>query len=205
MKRTGLIGVVLLLCLSLSTTGCLCGRYARPCGPILGCASPVGAGVVDYVDGQPGACEADCGTNCAPAAGYGTYPRYYGGNPFGCLNTIGNGIANVGEGAVCLAASPFIFVGKIITGGCYGYEWYPNCGCSGEVYYGDNCYQQHDFCNPCAGAATTGCSRCSGGYSEGIQPAVPAVNPQPSKVSQTSFRQMQPQRLVAPPRPAVVR
>lgn len=214
MKRTGLIGVVLLLCLSLSTTGCLCGGFARPCGPMFGCAAPAAVGVVDYVDGANGG---DCGT-CAPApvVGYG-YPAC--GYPSGtCLATIGSGIISVGEGAVCLAASPFILVGKLICGGACGYERYPTCGCSSESYYGDNCYQAHDFSDPCCGngyaTGSTGCARCSGGFTEGIQPEnAPVVNPvakpQPTRISQTSYRamphQMPPQRLAAPPRPMILR
>lgn len=207
MKRIGLIGVVLLSCFSLSTTGCLCGRLARPCGPVLGCAAPAGVGVVDYVDGQSGSCGTDCGYGAVPSVGCGpAYPCYPYANG-SCLTAIGNGVINVGEGVICLAASPFILVGKIVTGGCGAYELYPNCGCSSEVYYGDNCYQAHDFCDPCkAAGTTTGCSQCSGGYSEGIMPgATPIQGTQPTKITQTSFRSLQPQRLAAPPRPPVIR
>ncbi len=179
------LGIVVLLLLS--APGCVC--WPGYCGPgysgpgygggacppgMLGCGSLLNpGGVVDYVDGTPGA---DCGTNCAPNTGiFGGSPCVAHGVPHctSCLGRVVNGVYALGEGALTLAASPFILLGSLISGGPCGYETYPNCGCSNEIYYGDNCYQPHDFNDPCTGcggqpAANSGCANCGGGYAEGI-------------------------------------
>jgi hypothetical protein len=240
MKRAGIFGVVLLL--SLSVAGCACytgnyGGYGRS-GVPNGCGSIVHNGVVDYVDGNSEACNTDCGTGYV---NYGcTAYRPCGlSNCAACLGNLVNGVFALGEGAFCLAAAPFVLVGNLLGGGYGGYEMFPNYGCSNEVYYGDNCYQPQDFCNPCSGVdscgcgsgtASNGCSRCSGGYTEGIQVEgevskansgyrpltqsvrIPAYNVQTNQhrsISQTMFRQpVQTQRVVppqrmTPPRPQV--
>jgi hypothetical protein len=241
MKRAGIVGVVLLL--SLSVAGCACypgyysgyGRLGMP----YGCGSVVNNGVVDYVDGNAGTCEtADCGTGYA---NYGcTSYRPCGlSNCANCLGNLVNGIFVLGEGAFCLAAAPFVMVGNLLCGGYGGYEMYPNCGCSNEVYYGDNSYQPHDLCDPCGnvdvcgctnGVASSGCSRCSSGYTEGIQVdgntsktnssykpltqpvRIPAYNAQTNRtrpISQTMYRQpaqtqrVAPAQRMTPPRPQV--
>lgn len=186
MKRVLFLALVLLSAVSM--VGCCSSPgYARRC-PTYGACGTVGVGVVDYVDGGPGACEADCGTTCG--ANYGTTcgagcSGVYSGGAVGCggcrqssctdcLQCVGDGIRVVGESALGLVAAPFIVARHMICSGCNGYESYPNCGCSNEVYYGDDCYQMHDFCDPCAcGGGTvkghSGCATCNGGYSEGIQ------------------------------------
>lgn len=188
MKQTGIFGVLLLL--FLPAMGCVCqpgyygGNCANPCQPNAcgvpwGCGSIIHQGVVDYVNGPPGGGEAECGCGGSCATPCGSVCGSCTSNCGSCLGTLGNGILVLGEGAFSLAASPFILAGHVIRGGPCGYETYANCGCSNEVYYGDNCYQQHDFCDPCAGScdpcgcgtsvATTGCSRCANGYREGVQ------------------------------------
>ncbi|MDR1271373.1 MAG: hypothetical protein LBK82_17840, partial [Planctomycetaceae bacterium] len=177
MKRAGIVGVVLLLSLSVAGCSCYTGGYGRS-GVPYGYGSVIQQnGVVDYVDGNSATCDTDCGTGYA---NYGcTSYRPCGlSNCAACLGNLVNGVFVLGEGAFCLAAAPFALVGNLLCGGYGGYEMFPNYGCGNEVYYGDNCYQPHDFCNPCAGvdpcgcgggAASSGCSRCSGGYTEGIQ------------------------------------
>ncbi|MDR0337250.1 MAG: hypothetical protein LBI18_09190 [Planctomycetaceae bacterium] len=240
MKRTRIVGVILLL--SLFVAGCTCyngyyGGYGRS-GVPYGCGSVIHNGVVDYVDGNSAPCDTDCATGYT---NYGcTSYRPCGlSNCANCLGNLVNGVFVLGEGAFCLAAAPFALVGNLLCGGYGGYEIFPYNSCSNEVYYGDNCYQPHDFCNPCdnvdscgcgSGAASSGCSRCSGGYTEGIrvetetskpntgyksltQPVrIPAYNVQTNRtrpISQTMFRQpTQPQHLtppqrMIPPRPQV--
>ncbi len=175
MKQTffcaGVFGTVVLLLFSAS--GCVCQPGYGLCGSVMH------QGVVDYVDGPTGA---DCGANCGPGVGGyvgGTCVPHGMNNCASCLGAIGNGVRVIGEGAFSLAASPFIVLGSLISGGPCGYETFPNCGCSNEIYYGDNCYQSHDFCDPCADscgdsygspmAARSGCATCSGGYTEGVQ------------------------------------
>jgi hypothetical protein len=242
MKRAGIVGVVLLL--SLSVVGCSCypgyyngyGRLGMP----YGCGSVVHNGVVDYVDGNTGTCETDCG---AGYANYGNCAAPY--RPCGlsncatCLGNLVNGVFVLGEGAFCLAAAPFVMVGNLLCGGYGGYEIYPHNACSNEVYYGDNCYQPHDICNPCSdvdacgctnGVANSGCSQCSGGYTEGIRVdgdtskansnykpltqsvRIPAYNAQANRIrpiSQTAYRQptqtqyTTPAQRMTPPRPQV--
>ncbi len=163
-------------CYNPCNTGGYCGSVIAPysCGP-----SSCGGRGIDYVDGGPNAGYADCG-----GGGCGVRFPSYG---YGCGRHVVNGIRVIGEGAVGLVAAPFVLVGSLIKDGCYAS--YPNCGCSNEIYYGDNCYQPHDFCdpcgngcNPCGGSAgmetvghpypptPPGCSRCAGGYTEGLQP-----------------------------------
>ncbi|MDR1963787.1 MAG: hypothetical protein LBQ50_08405, partial [Planctomycetaceae bacterium] len=68
MKRAGI--VVVLLLLSLSVAGCACyPGYNNGCGSSAlpyGCGSLIHNGTVDYVDGSPGACNADCGSPGVP-------------------------------------------------------------------------------------------------------------------------------------------
>ncbi len=163
--KHGILGLtVLVFC---SCLGCVCspsGTIANPCGSI---PCTIGPGVVDYVDG--GSCAGD-----APCGGCG-YVR--DGQCGQCLGRLGNGIGVVGGAALDLVAAPVVLASKIVAGGSCVYETYPNCGCSNEVYYGDNSLQAHDFCDPCGTvgggtvgfAASSGCSSCNGGFTEGIQ------------------------------------
>lgn len=185
MKRVIFLGIVLLTAATM--VGCSCYPYGYNRSCMTGACTT--GGVVDYVDGGPGAGEANCGgyvSGYGGGCGCGSVGcgSSYGGD---CLRCIGNTIKVVGEGALAVAAAPFVIAGHIICSGCNGYETYPNCGCSNEVYYGDNCSQQHDFVDPCGKggdcgcgtSATTfsGCARCSGGYVEGVQPAGNPGNP----------------------------
>lgn len=189
MKRILFFGVVILT--AVSTIGCACYSpgFGRSCGLSRAC------GPVDYVDGGPGACEANCGGSYATGCGssHTSCGSSLGVTPCAdCLVCIGNGIRVVGEGALAIAASPFIIARHVICAGCNGYGSYPNCGCSNEVYYGDNCYQAHDICDPCGCSpspcttttGTSGCSHCNNnGYSEEIQPDSHSVPVDESKVS----------------------
>ena len=222
MNKTLLFGGLLLSLLG--TIGCACygpgygyGNFGGQCGGVIApysCGpSSCGDQGVDYVDGGPGAGNADCGGNYVQGC-YGQRYGHYGNGS--CANCIGNGLRIVGEGAVGLVAAPFILVGSLFNCGAYGN--YYGCGCSNEVYYGDNCSQPHDFCDPCGGngcdsgwvspnrvgqlaypPTTPGCTHCNGGYSEGIQPgqqpvaATPASRPQ-SILPMSMQRPMQAQR-----------
>jgi hypothetical protein len=240
MKRAGIVSVVLLLCLSVAGCACYSGYYNSygRLGVPYGYGSVKHNSVVDYVDGNTGTCETDCGT------GYANYDctsyRPCGlSNCANCLGNLVNGIFVLGEGAFCLAVTPFVMVGNLLCGGYGGYEIFPHNSCSNEVYYGDNCYQSHDLCDPCGnvdacgcvdGVASSGCSRCSSGYTEGIrvdgdtskpnssykpltQPVrIPAYNAQTNRtrpISQTMYRQpaqtqrMTPVQRMTPPRPQV--
>lgn len=192
MKRAAFFSVIVLTVLSM--TGCAC--YGPGYGYKGSCASscsPCGSNQmgIDYVDGFPGACEADCGSapSCGPASGYAQPgcggSSYNGYNTAGscssCLKGVGEGLKVLGEGALAVVSAPFVLAGHVLcgnscgNGGAYGGgSTYPNCGCSNEVYYGDNCYQPHDFCDPCGcGGPTNGstnCPNCAGGFTEGIQP-----------------------------------
>lgn len=212
MKQVAILGMVLLL--AAYSAGCAClspgcgmngGRVYEgsccetiapySCGP-----SSCGGMGVDYVDGGPGAGLANCGSYNACGMNMGCYG---GGCGMGCLSAVGNVVHVVGDGVLTIAASPFVLVGHLFAncgsrggyGGCGGLS--NGCGCSNEVYYGDNCYQPHDFCDPCMGESCgcgtgcsvsgysvggsymggysggtttpTGCTRCAGGFSEGIQ------------------------------------
>ena len=185
MNRILLLGGLLLSLLG--TVGCACfgpgygygyGNIGAPCSGVIapyscGPSSCGGMGT-DYVDGGPGACDANCGGNY----GYRGPQQGYLGNG-DCTRCITNGLRTIGEGAVGLVAAPFVLAGSLLNCGSYG--TFNGCGCSNEVYRGDNCYQPHDFCDPCGGnvgperightypPTTPGCGRCSGGYSEGIQ------------------------------------
>jgi len=213
MNKILLLGGLLLSILG--TVGCACyspgygpgygyGNCGNPCSGAIApysCGpSSCGGQGVDYVDGGPAAGNADCGGNYSP--GYCGSPNgcngYYGSGD--CGRCVGNGLRVIGEGAVGLVAAPFVFVGSLLN--CGGYGNYSGCGCSNEVYYGDNCYQPHDFCDPCGGNANggnvcssagpdrvghaypptaPGCSQCSGGYSEGVQTTEPTTaSPQPT-------------------------
>lgn len=184
MKRFLLLGFVLFTAISLS--GCAC--YGPGFG--YGYGGACGSGYtdcpgVDYVDGGAGASEADCGAGCSSGYTVGCGGSVGGLNScspcVSCLSCVGDGIRVLGEGALGLVMAPFVLVGNILCNACHGYESYPNCGCSNEVYYGDNCYQPHDFCDPCACGAVAGnghrgCAQCSGGYTEGVQAADTAQN-----------------------------
>ncbi len=217
MKNIHLIGLCALLVLS--CLGCACGFPGGPCNTF----SYMGPGVVDYVDGGMCAGEAVCGDcgivtnsigcNTCGGMGYGV-GRMRGANRGQCLNRVGNGIAVVGGAALDLAAAPFVVAGKILTGGCC-YETYPNCGCSNEVYYGDNCYQAHDFSDPCAcggvvnsgTVAGGGCSSCGEGgmrieHSTIIE-SDPIIESQPVTPNAVMELPSQPLSMRSPPRRSV--
>ena len=222
-----------LLALVLGTIGCACyapgygaGNYGVSCGNVIapyscGPSSCGGAGV-DYVDGGPGAANANCaGCYSSGYMGYrGFQSGYYGNGD--CRRCITNGLRVVGEGAVGLIAAPFVLVGSLFN--CGAYANFQGCGCSNEVYYGDNCYQPHDFCDPCAGNAcgpagpdrvghaypptAPGCSHCNSGYREGIQPGEPvSMAPAPlMRRSQSNILQSSMQRpLVQNQQPVMLR
>lgn len=246
MKRVGIFTIVGLLVMS--TLGCACGY--RTCGSNYGCNGFVANRVVDYVDGPIGGGIAECGdgcyTDCGPCDATSVCSSPCGiascgsANCHSCAPYLENSLRTIGRGALTVVAAPFIVVGQIFNGGngC-GYETYPNCGCSNEIYYGDNCLQCHDFCDPCGNvsacgcggsAANSGCSRCSGGYVEGIhfegETEIETINDganyyrnvpqnkvvmrngrqvtlrQPVQVTQNSANQTK--RLTVPPRPVVV-
>lgn len=183
MKRVLLLALVLLSSVSIVGCACYTPGSARPCSTGM-CGT---VGVVDYVDGGPGACEADCGATCGGGCvGYGNYRQSPGTD---CLQCVGESIRVVGEGVLGIAAAPFIVAKHMICSGCNGYESYPNCGCSNEVYYGDDCYQMHDFCDPCACGGTvkgnSGCATCNGGYSEGVQASPDVTGNVPARRIQT--------------------
>lgn len=197
MRHAVCLGVV--FSISMFLTGCAC--YPGGCGFGGMCTYPYTAGTVDYVDGIPGGGEADCngcyagdgcgcGKRSCPSGGGVSYDNGYPCSPcFECLRSVGHGIRAVGEGVLAVAAAPFVILGHAI---CTGYEYYPNCGCSNEVYYGDNCSQAHDY-NPCCSTgyvntASSGCTNCSGTVTEGIQPADNndgLINNQPTSMETT--------------------
>lgn len=232
MNRILMLGSLLLTVLG--TVGCACygpgygyGNCANPCGNVIapyscGPSSCGGVGV-DYVDGGPGGGNADCGGSnyqgsCGPQYGCGTQNGCGQSLGYGAGSCVGSGLRTIGEGAVGLVAAPFILVGGLLNTGSGG--TFAGCGCSNEVYYGDNCYQPHDFCDPCGGngcgsgcgsagpdrvghaypPTAPGCSRCNGGYSEGIQPgeAVTASTmqapPQPIRRASQNIAPMSMQR-----------
>ena len=202
MNKILLLGGLLLSVLG--TVGCACygpgyGSFGDPCGSAITPYRYGGIGV-DYVDGGPGAGNTDCGGHFS--RGYCGPGHLVGGD---CGRCIANGLRVIGEGAVGLVAAPFVLVGSLINCGAYGN--YYGSGCSNEAYYGDNCYQPHDFCDPCGGTAighapsSAGCSQCSGGYSEGVQPGEPVtMSPKPpvrrpqQSLAQSMFRPVQFQR-----------
>ncbi|GHT35879.1 hypothetical protein FACS189427_06250 [Planctomycetales bacterium] len=201
-KRFSLFGIMLLSAVLLTglSSGCACYPgygYGCPSGV---CTSPLTRGPVDYVDGGQNARGADCGSTCTGGnnAYYGGINSAYCGYP--CLYNIGYGIRVIGEGALAVAAAPFVITGHIICATFNGYESYPNCGCSNEVYYGDNCAQAHD-CAPCSSGATrgtSGCSTCNQGYSEGIRPAEPATSQIINNRPMVSQRPVKPVSFIAP-------
>lgn len=175
MKRFILLGILLFSALLMTGCACYPGFGMGGC-----CTTPYTYGPVDYVDGSPGSGEANCGT-CYNGGYSGMGSGMYSCSPcVDLLRCVGHSVRVLGEGALTIVAAPFVIVGHVICSTCTGYESYPNCGCSNEVYYGDNCLQQHDLCDPCCGGsgnygsnpATSGCSKCNGGYSEGIQAEV---------------------------------
>jgi hypothetical protein len=219
MKRIHFVGIVLLLCVSLTATGCLHGRYARP----YSFGTPYSGGCTACGETAPyeGIAECtDCGNVGCGTVDYGVRPPYRH-RCGSCLARLGEGIADIGEGAVCIITSPFIIAKKLLCGGICGYETYPGCGCGSEVYYGDYGYGDYG-CNPCGSAVSSGCTSC-GGVHNGIQynnriqydNAQPVedsvretsfVKPQPTRVvRQTSFQETRPQHLSVPPKPPIVR
>lgn len=180
MKHAGIFGLIVLF--TLSCLGCACQfPGSGPCSPCGFGARGIGPGVVDYVDGGPCAGEASCGgcgtyATCGSACGCGYACGARCGN---CLARVGSGVRVLGEGALDLVTAPLRLAGRVVTGGPCGYETYAGCGCSNEVYYGDNCFQPHDFCDPCGytdgytatcrSAASSGCTKCNSGYVEGIR------------------------------------
>ncbi|MDR0390720.1 MAG: hypothetical protein LBH59_02350 [Planctomycetaceae bacterium] len=184
MKRIFLILVVLLSIAS--TVGCACYSpvgYRNPCFSPLGVCANGAGGVVDYVDGgidHSGACGAVvCEPSCDPC-GMPTYQSHIACGRMGCQNgypcsncleQFADGVRLVGEAALSAAATPFLVVGNVLCSASRGCEVFSNCGCSNEIYLGDNCYQTHDFIDPCSPCSptTTGCESCSGTIQNGIQ------------------------------------
>jgi hypothetical protein len=184
MKRNFLISIVLLSILS--TVGCTC--YS-PLGLRNPCISPFGVcahgsgGVVDYIDGgidHSGSCgEVISESVCDPCAAP-VYQNHIACGGIGCQNgapcanclvQLANGVRLVGEAALTAAATPFLVVGNVLCTAGRGYETFGSCGCSNEIYLGDNCYQTHDFIDPCSpcGTTKTTCQNCSGHIQDGIQ------------------------------------
>lgn len=202
MKRISFILVALVTIVS--TLGCACYNpgFRNPCMSPFGiCANGMG-GTVDYVDGgieRTVACGDSCGTvvyeaTCDPCA-----PSVYQGHVacggIGCMNgrpcsnclvQLADGVRLVGEAALSAAATPFLVVGNILCSAGRGSESFSGYGCSNEIYFGDNCYQTHDFVDPCStcGSSTNNCPNCSGTIQDGIQfetPSAPQIQPSAKK------------------------
>lgn len=206
MKR--ILFSVAVLCTALASTGCLC----NPCGGgmyglVGGCGlgQPVGVGYNECVG--PAACTEDCGPvggtpcdPCSPMGGCGTFGGNFvapgcGGFPCisKCVTGVGttlHGIGQIGAGILCV---PVRIIGGICTLGTCG--TYAGCGCSSEVYYGDDCAAGMD-------GYSTGCRKCDNGYTEGIQYSSepdPVVTPDqgtaiqpPRSVRQVAYQQQIP-------------
>jgi hypothetical protein len=132
-----------------------------------------------------------CGAGyCVPPIGPPCFPI-----ATGCTRGVLSVANTVGELAVNVVTLPFELIcgicGSCHRGGCgynayNGGSYYSNgmdngCGCSSEVYYGDNYIGGGcEPCEPgCGGGYRTGCSHCSGGYTEGISsPQVEELTPQ---------------------------
>jgi hypothetical protein len=143
--------------------------------------------VVDYVDGgidRTGSCGEPlvtnvCETVCDPCAA----PVYQGHAACGmigcqngypcsnCLVQLADGVRLVGEAALSAAATPFLVVGNVLCSAGRSCETFKGCGCSNEIYLGDNCYQTQDFIDPCSPCSptTTGCQNCPTVIQNGIQ------------------------------------
>ena len=200
-------GIVLLTAVLLTGlfSGCACyPGYGYGCPPGI-CTSPLTRGPVDYVDGGPGACGANCGAGqavgCTESCGG---INVCSGDPrFPCLYILRHRVRAIGETALAIAAAPFVITGHIVCAAIYSHEAYPNCGCSNEVYYGDNCAQAHD-CAPCRGGVTrgtTGCANCNQpGCADCNQGGVEGTRSvtSPMTVPATSQRQVRPVSFAAP-------
>ncbi|MDR2439665.1 MAG: hypothetical protein LBE12_09905 [Planctomycetaceae bacterium] len=167
-----------------------------------------------------------------PAASYNPYYNYQTyplNNCSNCIANLLNSVFVLGEGAFCLAASPFIIAGNIISNACGNYESFQSPCCSNEVYYGDNCYQQ-DICNPCSrsdyysSSQLNNCSNCNNPNYETNSQQInnsPISNYKNSNqftttksyrsplFSQMNYQQIIPQRVappqrMTPPRPQVL-
>ncbi|MDR2756458.1 MAG: hypothetical protein LBC20_12185 [Planctomycetaceae bacterium] len=217
MKLLNIIGVLLVL--SVFVTGCTCypGYYApRKKNP-------------DYYYQQqvlPTDCQDVCNdavTCYNPQSQF--YPNYPLNNCSNCLSNLLNSVFVLGEGAFCLAASPFVLVGNLLCNACGNYETQFPC-CSNEVYYGDNCEAQYPT-NPCDNSnyyypQSNNCSNCNTPYENNTSQITTPLSsnnkttqlitqptPYRSQVTQTVFRQNTPQRIappqrMAPPRPQVL-
>lgn len=167
------LATILGIALILSTTGCLC----NPCGHgyyrgSTYCAPGVVPGVSYDECANAGECEAGCGETeiCGvgcPTYGYGCF---YATHECGrCLMTLAQATGEIAVGAVTL---PIALIGNICNLGTCGL--YGGCGCSSEVYYGDNYIG--NGCDPCqmgggcGNGYNPGCSRCGGRIEDGIQP-----------------------------------
>ncbi|MDR2171797.1 MAG: hypothetical protein LBP59_16760 [Planctomycetaceae bacterium] len=188
MKRVFLISVVMLS--MISTFGCACYSpvFRNPCISPFGLCANGSGGVVDYIDGgvdhsvSCGGVSESCGgvvyeTACEPCV----TPSYGGhfscgrvgcrvGYPCSnCVLQLTGGVRMIGEAALSAAATPFLVVGNVLCSAGKGYESFPDCGCGNEIYLGDNCYQSHDFIDPCSpcGSIDEGCK--NGTIQNGIQ------------------------------------
>ena len=212
MKKLFVLCVTMLMAFSLGCVSCGPG-YGRLCAP----------GPVNYVDGNGGQlnhcgpgvnpCTSSCATSCGNSYGssYGSPHCLPAARE--CAARICYGMRILGEGALNVVAVPFIIVGDVLTGcgSCApGYAPY-NSGdcCSSEVYYGDNCYQAHDFNDPCGCngmSPMSGCSRCSDTTTDGMQFEPPqqvrsSIGIPTSSIPQSGSRGIQPVSFVSPSRP----
>ncbi|MDR2761935.1 MAG: hypothetical protein LBB88_04990 [Planctomycetaceae bacterium] len=206
MKRNFLIFIMLLSIVS--TIGCACYSpvgFRNPCLFPGVCAHGSG-GVVDYVDGgidHTGACGETivCETTCDPCT-----PQVYqnhiacgrvgcqSGYPCSnCIVQLADSVRLVGEAALSVVATPFLVVGNVLNSAGRNCEIFPSCGCGNEIYLGDNCYQSHDFVDPCSpcSPSITGCQNCSGTIQDGIQ----FENSNPT----TNQSSMKKQSIIVPP------
>ncbi|MDR1484245.1 MAG: hypothetical protein LBT09_05435 [Planctomycetaceae bacterium] len=204
MKRIFLISIALLSIVS--TLGCACYApgFRNPCLSPLGVCSH-GSGVVDYIDGgidHSGSCGESSGTvvyeaSCDPCSAP-VYQNHIACGRIGCQNgnpcsncivQLANGVRLVGEAALSAAATPFLIVGNALCSVGKSCETFANCGCSNEIYLGDNCYQAHDFIDPCSpcGQTATSCQNCSGTIQDGIQFENPQRNQTQTNIQKQSF------------------
>ncbi|MDR2345013.1 MAG: hypothetical protein LBE18_03015 [Planctomycetaceae bacterium] len=188
MKRTFLIIIVLLF--TVQMFGCACYTGIRnPCISPLGICGHSHTGMTtDYIDGgidRTGLCGESsgamlCDTVCDPCA-VPVYQNHFACGKLNCQNgypcsnclvQLADGVRLVGEAALSAAAAPFLIVGNTLCSvGRGGYEPFSGCGCSNEIYLGDNCYQSHDFVDPCSpcSPSNTSCQNCSNVIQNGIQ------------------------------------
>ncbi|GHT22627.1 hypothetical protein FACS189419_05450 [Planctomycetales bacterium] len=166
------IGVLFIL----SSVGCMCTPGYRPCGiGGIGCAGP---GVYDYYnngnycsDCRQSSCVTGCDETaacnpCEEVDSYSPCSAHGAVNCGSCLGNLGTGVVLVGRGVLNVAAAPFLLVGNLLSKD-YGCAERFNGNCCGEAYYGDNCYQPHDFNDPCNGSVQGGfsgrggCANCN--------------------------------------------